>query len=199
MEQFGNIVSSICILMAWSYLIKENPLYTFAEHLLVGMAVGRGIAYTIEVQLKPRIVDGIVGEGRWSLLIPAVIGCLIYFRFFKGYEWVSRICMAVWIGYGAGNFLGFNPATYMPQIFDTFIRLDSFDNVLYFVIVVLVIWYFIFTIRKESGPLKHASMLGRYALMVAFGSAYGSITMAYLSLIIGQLQIILRDTLHLIK
>ena len=77
--------------MAWSYLIKENAVYNFAEHLLVGMAVGRGIAYTIEVQLQPRIVDGIIGQGRWSLIIPAIIGCLIYFRFVRGYEWVSRI------------------------------------------------------------------------------------------------------------
>ena len=199
MEQFGYIVSSICILMAWSYLIKENAVYNFAEHLLVGMAVGRGIAYTIEVQLKPRIVDGMIGQGRWSLIIPAIIGCLIYFRFVRGYEWLSRICMAVWIGYGAGNALAFNPATYMPQIFDSFIKLDSFDNILYFLIVISVLWYFIFTVRKDSGFGQQFSRAGRYALMVAFGSAYGSITMSYLSLIIGQLEIILRDTLHLVK
>ncbi|MGI6621371.1 MAG: hypothetical protein ACOX35_08095 [Bacillota bacterium] len=199
MEQFGYIVSSICILMAWSYLIKENAVYNFAEHLLVGMAVGRGIAYTIEVQLKPRIVDGMIGQGRWSLIIPAIIGCLIYFRFVRGYEWLSRICMAVWIGYGAGNALAFNPATYMPQIFDSFIKLDSFDNIIYFLIVISVLWYFIFTVRKDSGFGQQFSRAGRYALMVAFGSAYGSITMSYLSLIIGQLEIILRDTLHLVK
>ncbi|HOA70519.1 MAG TPA: hypothetical protein PKL07_01455 [Bacillota bacterium] len=199
MEQLGYIVSSICILMAWSYLVKENALYTFAEHLLVGMAVGRGIAYTIEVQLTPRIVDQMIGQGRWSLLIPALIGCLIYFRFVKGYEWVSRICMAVWIGYGAGNALAFNPATYMPQVFDSFFKLDSIDNIIYFFVVVSVLWYFIFTVKKDAGFGKQFSMIGRYALMVAFGSAYGSITMAYLSLIIGQLQIILRDTLHLVK
>jgi hypothetical protein len=185
--------------MAWSYLIKENAVYNFAEHLLVGMAVGRGIAYTIEVQLQPRIVDGIIGQGRWSLIIPAIIGCLIYFRFVRGYEWVSRICMAVWIGYGAGNFLAFNPATYMPQIFDSFFKLDSIDNVIYFLVVISIVWYFIFTVRKDSGFGQQFSMIGRYALMIAFGSAYGSITMAYLSLIIGQLQIILRDTLHLVK
>ncbi len=199
MEQLGNITASVCILMAWSYLWKENPLYTLAEHLLVGIATGYGIAYTIEVQLKPRITNEIIGNGRWSLLIPAIIGCLIYFRFFKGYEWLAKITMGFWIGYGAGNFLAFNPATYMPQLFNTFIRLDSINNVIYFAVVVLVLWYFIFTIRKDSGVLASGSRLGRYALMVAFGSAYGSITMAYLSLIIGQLQIILKDTLHLIK
>lgn len=199
MEQLGNITATICILMAWSYLWKENPMYNLAEHLLVGIATGYGIAYTIEVQLKPRIVDDIVGKGRWSLVIPAAIGCLIYFRFFRNFEWLARITMGFWIGYGAGNFLAFNPATYMPQVFDTFIKIDSIDNLIYFVIVVLVVWYFIFTIRQDSGPLATGSKLGRYALMIAFGSAYGSITMAYLSLIIGQLQIILKDTLKLVQ
>jgi hypothetical protein len=94
----------------------------------VGIATGYGIAYTIEVQLKPRITNEIIGNGRWSLLIPAIIGCLIYFRFFKGYEWLAKITMGFWIGYGAGNFLAFNPATYMPQLFNTFIRLDSIQQ-----------------------------------------------------------------------
>ena len=199
-EQLGNITASICIVMAWSYLWKEdNPLYTLAEHLLVGIASGYGIGYTILVQLVPRINDEIIGNQHYSLIIPALIGCLIYFRFFKGHEWLSKICMGFWIGYGAGNHLAFNPATYMPQIFDTFINLNNINNILYFAIVVLVIWYFIFTIKKETPVRKGASQLGRYALMVAFGSAYGSITMAYLSLIIGQLEIIFKDTLHLIK
>ncbi len=185
--------------MAWSYLYKENPIYNFAEHLYVGITVGRGIAYTLEVELKPRVLDQMIGEGRWSLLIPAIIGCLIYFRFIRGYEWISRICMGFWIGYGVGNHLGFSPASYMTQMFNTFINLNTINNLIYFIIVVGVMWYFIFTIQRESGPLHHASMFGRYAMMLAFGSAYGSITMAYLSLIIGRLQIILRDTLQLVQ
>ena len=83
--------------------------------------------------------------------------------------------------------------------FDTFINLTNINNILYFLIVIVVIWYFIFTVRKDTPVRSGASQLGRYALMIAFGSAYGSITMAYLSLIIGQLEIIFRDTLHLIK
>ena len=200
LEQWGNITATICIIMAWSYLYKgENPLYTFAEHILVAIATAYGIAYTWETQLKPRVMTDMVKNGKWSLLIPAIIGILIYAWFFKGYEWIARPTMAFWIGHGAGYALAFNPPVFLKQVFDSFIRLNSFNNIVYFLVVITGLMYFAFTLRKDRGILKYGSQFGRYALMVAFGSAYGSITMAYLSLIIGQLQIIFKDTLHLVK
>jgi len=200
LEQWGNIATSICIIMAWSYLYKgENPLYTFAEHILVGIATAYGIAYTWEVELKPRVMNDIVAKGKWSLLIPAVLGLLIYMWFRKGHEWIARITMGFWIGYGAGYGLAYSPPVFLKQIFDSFINLRTIDNIIYFVVVITALCYFMFTIKKDRGLLKEASQFGRYALMVAFGSAYGSITMAYLSLIIGQVSIILKDTLHLVK
>lgn len=198
-EQWGHIATSICIIMAWSYLYKENPLYTLAEHILVAIATAYDIAYTWEVTLKPRVTNDIIAKGKWSLLIPAVLGLLIYTWFWKGHEWIARITMGFWIGYGAGYSLAYSPPVFLKQVFDSFISLRSFNNIVYFAVVITALLYFIFTIKKERGPMKGISQFGRYALMVAFGSAYGSITMAYLSLIIGQVTIILQDTLHLVK
>ncbi|MGE5580129.1 MAG: hypothetical protein ACM3WU_08820 [Bacillota bacterium] len=205
-EQWSFIFQSICILAAWSYLVKgENPVYTGAEHFLVGSATAYGIVYTWQNQLVPRVVDDIIGKGKWGYLIPAALGLLIYFAFIKGHEWIARITMGFWIGYGAGYALAYNPPVFLKQVFDSFINLNtgkastSINNILYFLVVVTALVYFAFTLKKDRGVAGGASKFGRYALMVAFGSAYGSITMAYLSLIIGQLNIIFRDTLHLVK
>lgn len=198
-QQVSNVVATLCILAAWSYLIKENPVYRLAEHLLVGIATGYGVAYSLMVEVKPRILEDIIKKGNWSHIIPAIIGLLIYFSFWKGYEWIGRITMAFWIGLGAGNTLAYSPPTWLKQVFDSFIRLNNVNNVIYFIIVVTVLMYFAFTLKKDRGILYYGSKIGRYALMVGFGSAYGSITMSYLSLIVGQLQIILKDTLHLVK
>ncbi|MBE3519330.1 MAG: hypothetical protein IMW97_03385 [Firmicutes bacterium] len=203
-EQWGAIAGSICIIMAWSYLFKESDVYYFAEHLFVGLTVARGLTYTFENQLKPLILKDIAEKGQWSLLIPVVIGLLIYCWFFKGLRWVARITMGFWIGYGAGYTLAFSPPVYLKQVFDTFTPFIkdgrfNFEGVLYFLVVITALMYFLFTVKKESGVLKYGSMFGRYALMVAFGSAYGSITMAYLSLVIGKLQVIFKDALHLVK
>jgi len=205
-EQWSLILQSLCILAAWSYLVKgENPIYTAAEHILVGSATAYGIIYTWQNQLGPRIFDDILTKGKWSYVIPSAIGLLIYFSYFKGYEWIARITMGFWIGYGAGYTLAYSPRSFMTQVFDSFINLNtgklstSLNNILYFAVVVAALVYFAFTLKKDTGPANIVSRFGRYALMVAFGSAYGSITMAYLSLIIGRLNIIFRDTLHLIK
>lgn len=205
-EQWSSIFQSLCILAAWSYLVKgQNPVYTAAEHILVGSATAYGVVYTWQNQMVPRVMDDMVKKGKWSYLIPAALGLLIYFSFVKGYEWVARITMGFWIGYGAGYALAYNPPVFLKQVFDTFVNLKtdklgtSLNNILYFLVVVTALMYFAFTLKKESGVPNVASRFGRYALMVAFGSAYGSITMAYLSLIIGQLNIIFKDTLHLVK
>jgi hypothetical protein len=89
----------------------------------------------------------------------------------------------------------------MRQVFDSFIDVTKNfpNNLLYAAIVIAVIVFFLFTLRKESGATKHASLFGRYAMMVAFGSAFGSITMAYLSLIIGRLQYVLIDCLKIVR
>lgn len=200
LQQWGNICATISIVMAWSYLFKgDNPVFNVAEHILVGAATAYGIAYTWQNQMKPRIFEDIVKKGKYSYIIPAILGLLIYFMFMKGYEWIARITMGFWIGYGAGYNLAYSPPVFMRQVFDSFIRMNTVNNILYFLIVITALMYFAFTIKKDAGPLKLGAQFGRYALMVAFGSAYGSITMAYLSLIIGQLQIIFRDTLHLVK
>ena len=109
------------------------------------------------------------------------------------------------LDYGIGYQLAYGPPVMFGQVKDSFINLiadtglDTFNNILYFLIIITVFLYFAFTLKKESGPLKYGSQFGRYALMIAFGSAYGSITMAYLSLIIGKLEVILKDALHLIS
>lgn len=206
-QQWGAVAGSICILMAWSYLYKDNPLYAFAEHLFIGIVTARGITYTFENQLKPLVTTDIMKKGEWDLLIPAAIGLLIYTSFFKNYQWLSRITMGFWIGYSSGYFLAYNPDVYFGQVFDSFINLRNpqyflgvhWNNLLYFAIIISTLMYFAFTLKKDRGLSKHAAQFGRYALMVAFGSAYGSITMAYLSLIIGKLEVILKDTLHLVK
>lgn len=205
-EQWSFMFKTLSILAAWSYLVKgDNPIYTAAEHFLVGSATAYGIVYTIQNQIVPRIVDDIIGRGKWGYVFGAILGLLIYFSFVKGQEWIARITMGFWIGYGAGYSLAYSPPVFLKQVTDTFINLrtgdfiKSFNNILYFLVAVTALVYFAFTLKKDKGPLYYGSRFGRYALMVAFGSAYGSITMAYLSLIIGQLEIILRDTLHLIK
>lgn len=200
-EQTGLYIGAILTAMSFTYLYKDNPLYRIAEYLFVALSTGYGVAYVYHSQIIGYIEKDMLKGGEWSLLIPIAIGLLIYTRYNKKWVWISRIPMAFWIGYGAGYGLAYDPAVFMKQVFDSFINItDAFpNNLIYAAVVVSTVVFFLFTVKKDRGALKYTSLFGRYALMVAFGSAFGSIAMAYLSLIIGRLQYVLVDCLHILK
>lgn len=198
--QTGLWVGGLVTLMAWSYLYKENPLFRLVEHIFVGGAMAYGVFTTYYQVILPTWQKDMVKDGNWSYLIPIAIGLLIYTRYAgRGWSWLARWTMAFWVGYGAGYELAYTPAVFMKQVTDTFRPIKGINDVLYFLIVAAALYYFLFTVRKEGPAQKGISWFGRYSLMVAFGAAFGSITMAYLSLIIGRLQYLLRDVTHLIK
>lgn len=200
-QQTGLYIGALLTLMCFSYLYKDNPLYRIAEYLFVALSTGYGVAYVYHSQIAGYVQKDMMANGEWSLLIPITIGILIYTRYNKNLVWLSRIPMAFWIGYGGGYTLAYDPAVFMKQVFDSFIDVTKNfpNNLIYAIVVISVVTFFLFTIKKEAGPMKHTSVLGRYALMVAFGSAFGSITMAYLSLIIGRLQYVLIEALQVLK
>ncbi len=204
-EQTGLYVGALLTIMTWSYLYKENPLYRIAEHLVVGLTTAYGIGYVYHNTIKPTIEKDILQDGRYLLIIPILLGLMIYGRYHKDWVWLSRIPMAFWIGYGAGYTLAYQPAIFMRQIFDSFISFRgataaaTFNQIIYALVVISVLIFFIFTIKRDDRAVKNVALFGRYALMVAFGSAYGSITMAYLSLIIGRLQYVLIECLKIMK
>ncbi|MGI6662647.1 MAG: hypothetical protein ACOX4B_04100 [Bacillota bacterium] len=60
------------------------------------------------------------------------------------------------------------------------------------------ITYFFFT-REQKGALKVTSQIGRWTMMIAFGSAFSNTVMGRLSLLIGRLQYLLGDWLGILK
>ncbi len=103
-ETAGLWVSAIFTLGIYSFLYKENPLYRLAEHLVVGISSGYGIAITWTRVIQPRLIDPIVaGEsGAWVLLIPAALGILYITRFFPNVAWLSRYPLAFIMGASMG-------------------------------------------------------------------------------------------------
>ena len=77
------------MLAIFSFVYKENAIYRLFEHIYVGAAAG----YTIVVNYGNIVDRGIVPlfqQGKYNLVIPLVIGLLLYARFFKNIAWLSR-------------------------------------------------------------------------------------------------------------
>jgi len=192
-------IAALLTLALFSYLWKENPVYRLAEHIMVGLASAHGMVMSWDNYLKPTLFDTIPKQGQYHLIIPAILGIMIYARYTKQYQWVARIPMSFWVGYGVGYTLSFVPRSFLLQVMDSFVAFDSFDNVLFFALLAATIVYFMFTVRKEGTVAGIVSTVGRYAIMIGLGASFGNTVQGRVSLFLGRIQFLLGEWLGLIK
>lgn len=202
----GNWLQAFFTIVLVSAVFKDNPLYWFAEHTYVGLYAGYGVALTYFNYIRQNVTKGLMTDGEWSLLIPIIIGVLIYTRYIKSISWLSRYTICFQLGIGSGYVLAkdFKPF-FVDQVRATFLPLwgsgdwwVDVSNWVYVIGTVCSLVYFLFTIQKK-GVQGKVSLVGRYTMMVAFGAAFGNTVMARVSLFLGRMQFLLGDWLHLIK
>ncbi len=194
--------AALCTIAVYTYLYKENPIWRWAEHTFVALATGYAVAYNFHKYIKPTIITDIPG-GKWHLIIPLIMGLLIYTMWFPRYSWLARIPISFWVGYGAGYVLGYNVSPFLGQVRGNFIALagmsgwEAFSNILLVVGVLAVLMYFFFTVRRTSAVVQAGSTLGRYVIMVALGASYGNTVLYRFTLFLGRMQLLLLDWLQL--
>jgi len=142
-----------------------------------------------------------LGDYRGWLLIPGVLGVLLFARLFGRIGWVSRWPLAVIIGvyaglkttgFAQGDFVAQVQATLQPVLLKTPWETVS---VIVFTIGLMASLMFFFFSREHRGTLGVVSRIGMYFLMVGFGAGYGYTVMSRISLLIGRLQFLLENWL----
>ncbi|MCL2549311.1 MAG: hypothetical protein FWE76_09115 [Symbiobacteriaceae bacterium] len=208
-EDVSNWIAGIFTLFMFSLLYKENPFYRLAEHVYVGTSAAHGVIAAWNNNLKPRITNDIAQQGEWWMLLPIVMGLLIYFNVYRPYAWLARMPMAYWIGYNAA--IGLSVRTVIPWFVDAmasmkplvvftngaFNAFDSFSNLCFIISILGTIVVFFFTI-EHTGVLGTASKIGRYGIMLGLGASFGNTVSSRISLLIGRFEFLLRDWLKLI-
>jgi len=186
-------VSSILTIIGFSYLFKENEFYKAVEHLYVGVAAG----YTVVMgytNVMNKVWKPLTTDGRWTVLIPAVLGFLLFMPYInKSLGWLRRIPVAVIVAIGGA--LALRAAVveqFVNQIRSTIIPLNSVDNVIIVFGVIVTLCYFIFTM-KPNPVMKAGVESGKWIIMVTLGAAFGSGIMGRISLLIGRLFLVFRD------
>ena len=217
----GIWIAAFLTLAIYSFLYKDNPIYRFAESLLVGVSVGFLLVVTFDTTLIPKAVDPLVtsvkalfiGGGTGNpisgfllILLPIILGLFMFARFVPGWAWLSRIALALYIGFGAGASIPANmQSLILKQIEATirpFLTLNNFNSIFNAVIIVIgfisTLAYFFFS-KAHTGNFGRVARLGTYFLMVFFGATFGYTVMARISLLIGRLTFLLKDWLGLIS
>lgn len=208
-------IGALLTLMIFSFLVKDNPLYKFAEHLFVGVSAAYWMVQGFWQEIVPNLlaklfpaafvdlVDAARGqEPNWVYLIPLLLGILLLMRLVTPIAWISRWSMAFIIGYTAGsNLTRYLVSDFILQVKKTLelpmfvvdaagplqAVMFTFSHIVIVGGVICGLIYFFFS-KEHTGAFGKASRAGIWVLMIAFGASFGYTVMARISLLIGRLE-----------
>jgi hypothetical protein len=187
---------SLCM---YSFLYKDNPFFKFGEHVFVGVSVGYLLTITYCQVMTTKLYVPMTQQGKWWLVVPALLGLLLLARFIPSIAWLSRISFAFLLGISSGVAIPRQISSFiLKQVEGTlkplvavgddgvaWITLAGVNALLILIGVVSVLCYFFFSI-EHTGTVRRVARVGIYFLMVSFGAAFGYTVMARMSLLIGR-------------
>jgi hypothetical protein len=197
-EMFGNWIAAFFTLCIFSFLYKDNPFYKFAESLFVGVSMGYAIPLTWNTGMIPYVYRPIFLQHRLTLIIPACLGLLYIFNFTRKLNWLARYPIAFGMGsVGMSVPLTMN-AIVLVQMRGAMIPIEGINTFLVFVGTITILLYFYFS-KAHTGLYGKVVRVGIWYMMIGFGASFGFTVMARISLLIGRIQFLFADVLHIIK
>ena len=199
----GVWIAALLTLGILSFLYKDNPAYKLCEHLFVGVSAGYYVVLNYFSVVKPNLLDKLFGPGPdYFLIVPLVLGILLFSRFFPKGDWLSRWSIALILGvYPALRITGFGQGDFVEQIHGSMLPLwvpgnpaATVNNWLLIGGLLATLIFFFFS-KEHKGALGGTARVGVYFLMVSFGASYGYTVMARISLLIGRVMFLLHDWL----
>jgi len=187
-----SLIASGLVLMALSFLYRENSWFTFAEQIVVGGLAGYGTAIGIRQVYYQGLTP--IAQGMSWYILAIILGVLLFMGFFKRLAWWVRVPTAVLIGTGIGlNMRAGIETQITAQLIDTVRSISTpslatnVNNLIVIIGVCCVIMFFFFS-TETKGALMPVSRVGRYFLMVALGSSFAYAVMGRTSLVIARFQ-----------
>lgn len=204
----GVWVAAFLTLMIYSFLYKDNPMYKFAEHLLVGISAGYGFTIMYWNYFKPNVFDKLGTTDNTLVIVLTIVsicfGIMMLARFTKKFAWLSRYPMALLMGISAG--VAIPPtmqASIIKQMEASMIEMEFSNAAFYFwklpvVLGMLATLIYFFFSKPHKGILGGTARIGIVFLMVGFGASFGYTVMARISLLIGRCIFLMDDWLGVI-
>ena len=205
---------SLCILIR---AITDNPLYRFAQSLLVGTALGYISAVLLRSTIVPRVTSALSGTAGVDQLAIGVTGLLLGMMLLprlgrqRGSYW-ANVPLAMLFGVGAALALaGAMRGTLLPQLFDT-VRLrgltgnlaSQIGSAVLAILTILTLLTFTYTLsaRQAQSGEEHRLRrglrgLGRVLILLTFGVFFAATVTTYIYALVGQVDAI-RDWLTLL-
>lgn len=203
----GVWVTALLTLAIFSFLYRENRVFRFAEHLLVGVSAGYYVVqYFYSGVIKKMVIPMSQDLGaNWVLVFGGLFGVLMFTRLSRRYGWAARYPIAFYVAAGAGYFIpSILEANVLRQIGGTVtapaaaVGLAAMISAFVLVAgVIACLIYFYFSV-EHKGPVGAASRIGILFLMLGFGASFGYTVMGRITLLIGRFQFLFHDWLGVI-
>lgn len=201
------VIPAIMTVMVLTFMYKENPIYRLAEYIMVSSAC----SVLLVTALNNIYGGGItkIMSGDYIYIIGIVLGIFLYTKFIKKYDWLSRfsISFLATVSFGVA-ITGALRASIIDQIIATAklpiinVPFDTaISNIITIVIFLTALLYFTYTIWGEKSTLNKGyvssifgvtSKIGRYSLMIAFGTILGNMVMDRFTSLIDTMRTLLR-------
>jgi hypothetical protein len=193
------LIAAIFTLAIFSFLYKENPFYRAAEHILVGVSVGYYLVILVEETIWSKVAKPLFYDQTLIVIIPAVLGLMMFFRLSKKRTYLTRVPLALLIGAGAGvSIPAMLWARILKQMSASMQPLFTVSGIVILVGVITTIIYFYFS-REQKGWFGVTAKVGTYFLMIFFGATFGYTVMSRVTLLIGRMEFLLTDFLGLMR
>ncbi|MBF0314675.1 MAG: hypothetical protein HQK50_09170 [Oligoflexia bacterium] len=216
LEGVGIMMGAAFTISLYSFLYKDNPLFKMAEHFYVGVAT----AYLIIVTWYSVILTDVIYAFRdltkapfsssvfWqmvAIILPTLIGLLVYTRIIPRFAWMSKITFSIIIGFGSGLAIPNLINAYIleqakPSMTALWTSAGGFEwnAIIVFIGVISTLIYFFFSL-EHKGAVGATAKVGIWFLMVSFGASFGFTVMARFSLLIERVNFLFHDWIPLIK
>ena len=203
MDLFATWLAALLTLAAFSFLYKDNPFFRFAESLFAGVSLGYYVGNVLNQTLVPNLLEPMVKDfaTNWDLLVPGLMGLMLYMRGAPRIGWISRYALAIYVAYYIGlDFTRRIHGEIMPQLTRTIQPLNSLDgatlvSLIFIVGVYSVLVYFFFS-KEQNRVTRPIARLGTWFLMISFGAAFGFTVMGRVALLIGRLNFLILDWIY---
>lgn len=116
----GTLVGFVLSLLIYSFLVKDNPLYRLAIHLLVGVSAAYAAVIAVRHVVLPaltRIASDPSDPVALLWLVPVMLALFLFLRRIPSIGWLGNSTMGLLVGIGAAVALtGAISGTLVPQV-----------------------------------------------------------------------------------
>ena len=199
----------------FSFLYEDNPFYKFCEAVFVGVSAGYWFVQLYYQNLLAKLIDTLTGTSfgwvYFAYLVVAVLGIMMLMRLIPKVGWISRWPLSVVVGATAGLwFITYLQSNAMQQLQNTIMPIQAYaangslswyntiGNLTVAIGTISGVVYFFFS-KEHKGAFGATAKIGVWFLMVTFGASFGYTVMSRMSLLIGRMDYLFADWLHLIQ